>query len=90
MHGAIGGVLAGASTLFIGLVACVGYSWILKTDVTIPGVFAAWFTTDNDTTALNFIPNGTGMLMVIAGLAAFFALDSVRRSRKAAPQAASR
>ncbi|MGG7464948.1 MULTISPECIES: hypothetical protein [unclassified Plantibacter] len=84
--GAIVGFLAGASILFIALVACVGYAWMTKTEVIIPGVFKAFFTTENDLPALNFEPNGIGMLVIVLVIAALSVIGSLRGPRKRTPQ----
>ena len=90
MLGAITGVFTGAAILFIALIACVGYAWMSKTEVAIPGVFRAWFTSENSVPALNFEPNGVGMLVVVLVITVLCVLSALRRSRKSPLQSVSR
>lgn len=64
--GAFGGIAVGMSLLFLGIVAAVAYAWVTTTPVYVPGIIKAWFTVENGAPALNFEPNGTGMLVFIA------------------------
>ena len=88
--GAITGIFAGAAILFIGLIACAGYAWMSKNEVALPGVFRAWFTSENDLPALNFEPNGVGMLVVVLVITVLCVLSALRRSRKSPLQSVSR
>ncbi len=85
--GGIVGVIAGASILFVGLAATVGYAWMSKSEAIIPGVFKAWFTTETELPVLNFEPNGAGMLIVILLITILSVLGSLRRSSRNAVQA---
>jgi hypothetical protein len=79
--GAIGGVAVGVSLLFLGIVAAVAYAWMTTTEVHVPGIIKAWFTEENGAPALNFEPNGTGMLVVIAICAVIPVLAALRSRR---------
>ena len=80
------GVIVDASILVIAFVACVGYAWVSKDEVTIPGVFRAFFTTENGPPALNFEFNEIGMLVVFLAIAALSIFGSLRGFRKRAPR----
>ncbi|PDQ36209.1 MAG: hypothetical protein B5766_01985 [Candidatus Lumbricidophila eiseniae] len=86
----IAGVLVDASILVIALVACIGYAWVSKDEVTIPGVFRAFFTTENDLPALNFEFNEIGMLVVFLAIAVLSIFGSLRGFRKRAPRVSPR
>ncbi len=82
LFAALVGTIGGASILVICIAASVGLAWMSKDTVTIPGVFTSWFTVENDLPALNFEPNGIGMVGVILAIATLSVLSSLLRSRK--------
>ncbi|NQX27774.1 hypothetical protein HQQ81_10520 [Microbacteriaceae bacterium VKM Ac-2854] len=68
----ISGLVLGAAVLFLGLVASSAFAFATSSQALIPGVFKAWFVTENDLPAMNFEPNFFGMLMVILLVAAAY------------------
>lgn len=83
MTAMIEGILAGISLLFIGSVAAVGFAYTMEKSVHLPGLFKAWFTTENGMPALNFDPNFLGMLTWIITATAAFCLRSWRKQKAA-------
>ncbi len=65
-------VMLGAAVLFISCLATVGFAFVTNREAVIPGVFRAWFTPDNEPFSLFFLPNLTGMTVVIAAVAVVY------------------
>lgn len=86
---AFSGLVGGAAIVLIVLMACLGTAFWASTDVVIPGVFAAWVTSENDLPALTFRLNGIGILVIvlsIAGLSMLGTLWTMQKKRLASEQ----
>lgn len=77
----LAGLALGIAVLFLAVVGAVAFAYTTGTDVLIPGVFEGWFTEENGLPALNFRPNGIGMLVAVLAIAVLFALLGLRRTR---------
>jgi len=77
----LSGVVFGAAALFLGLVAAAGIAFVTHGQTLIPGVFKAWFTSENELPALNFEPNVIGMMTVVAVLAGFYTVKALRTGK---------
>jgi len=62
---ALTGLAGGAAIVFLVVMACVVLAFAAETDVAFPGLFRAWFSTENDLPAISFTPNGTGMIIAV-------------------------
>ena len=78
------GIILGAATLFIAVVTVVGFAFATHTTAFIPGVFHAWFTSENDLPALSFEPNGIGMLLFILIVAIIYVVSAAQIGKKLA------
>lgn len=76
----ISGALLGIALLFLAIAASVSIGFATNGKAFIPGVFEAWFTTENDMPALNFIPNGIGMSAFIVLTAIAYTAAMHRRA----------
>ncbi|MFZ7088964.1 hypothetical protein [Curtobacterium sp. RRHDQ10] len=63
-------ILTGVAGTFITIVAVVAAAAMLRTPVGIPWVFSASVTTVNDLPAVEFTPNGAGLIALSAIIAA--------------------
>jgi hypothetical protein len=78
----ITGLVLGVATLFLALVAVSAFAFATDGEALIPGVFKAWFTTDNDLPALNFEPSGIGMMVFIVIVAAVYVFGFMQVSNR--------
>ncbi len=80
----IAGLVLGVAALFLLVVAAVGFSYATETAAIIPGVFRGWFTRENDMPALNFEPNGPGMLIFVLAIAIAYVVGTARIGKRLA------
>ena len=79
------GMTLGVAVVFLTLVSAVAYAFATGSTAFIPGVLTAWFTTENDLPALNFQPNGVGLLVAVGLISAIFvgfAALHIRRAKR--------
>lgn len=74
------GLFLGVATLIIMIAAVLGYAYSAKQAVSIPGIFNGWFSVENEMPALNFDPNGVGMVMFVIVIAMVYAAVSIKFS----------
>ncbi|PPH21732.1 hypothetical protein [Rathayibacter toxicus] len=86
----ITGFFVGISVLLVGIVALIAYAFVTGAEVYLPGVIKAWFTRENDMPALNFEPNGIGMVIAIISLALLYVCSTFQQSRRTTNSGASR
>lgn len=79
---ALAGLLLGTSCVVLAVIACVGAAYLTYGVVELPGIFKGWITEENGFPALNFIPNGIGMLTAIVAIGAAFTVVGVLRARR--------
>jgi hypothetical protein len=77
----LAGLGIGIAVVFLAVVGAVAFAYATGTDVLIPGVFEGWFTQENGLPALNFRPNGIGIVVVVVVIAGLFAVLGLRRKR---------
>ncbi|KGJ81779.1 hypothetical protein GY21_01510 [Cryobacterium roopkundense] len=76
------GLVLGVTLVFLTLVAAVTYAFATGTTATVPGMLTAWFTTENNLPALNFEPNGTGLMVAVFIVTAIVVALAVRLTLK--------
>ena len=76
--------MLGVAALFLLVVAAVGFAYATETSAIIPGVFRGWFTRENDMPALNFEPNGPGMLTFVLAIAIVYVDGAARIAKRLA------
>lgn len=76
------GLALGVAVVFLAVVGAVAFAYATGVDVIIPGVFEGWFTQENGLPALNFRPNGIGIIVAVVVIAVLFALLRLRRRRR--------
>jgi hypothetical protein len=79
MGAALTGVAGGVAVAFLLCVATAAVALTTGSHASVPGMFSAWAGTENGAFALEFQPNGVGLLVVVVGCALLSALLAVRR-----------
>ncbi|MCA4134122.1 hypothetical protein [Arthrobacter sp. M4] len=83
VFGAIfGGVLAGAALAFIMSVATIVTAIVTGSTADLPGIFSATPGSENDALAVEFQPNSTGLLLIVAATAAICGIAAALSDKK--------